>query len=96
MDRIRNEHIRRIVQVRHFGNIVSLGRLSWFGHVQRRDSEYIGRRMLKMELPGIRQRGKLKRRFMDGVSGDMRMVDEREEDTEDRERWRMMICCGDF
>ena len=33
-------------------------RLRWFGHVQRRDSGYIGRRILKMELPGRRQRGR--------------------------------------
>ncbi|KAK3565251.1 hypothetical protein QTP86_001670 [Hemibagrus guttatus] len=37
-------------------------RLRWFGHVQRRESEYIGRRMLDMELPGRRQRGRPKRR----------------------------------
>ncbi|KAK3510624.1 hypothetical protein QTP70_011878 [Hemibagrus guttatus] len=36
-------------------------RLRWFGHVQRRESEYIGRRMLDMELPGRRQRGRPKR-----------------------------------
>ncbi|KAK3564059.1 hypothetical protein QTP86_007531 [Hemibagrus guttatus] len=37
-------------------------RLRWFGHVQRREREYIGRRMLDMELPGRRQRGRPKRR----------------------------------
>ncbi|KAK3514303.1 hypothetical protein QTP70_013114 [Hemibagrus guttatus] len=37
-------------------------RLRWFGHVQRRESEYIGRRMLDMELPDRRQRGRPKRR----------------------------------
>ncbi|KAK3523569.1 hypothetical protein QTP70_002478 [Hemibagrus guttatus] len=40
-------------------------RLRWFGHVQRRESEYIGRRMLDMELPGRRQRGRPKRRVND-------------------------------
>ena len=37
-------------------------RLRWFGHVQRRDSEYVSRRM---KLPGKRRRGRPKRRFMD-------------------------------
>ena len=32
----------------------SLGVTRWFGHVQRRDSGYIGRRMLDIELPGRR------------------------------------------
>ncbi|KAK3514051.1 hypothetical protein QTP70_002503 [Hemibagrus guttatus] len=40
-------------------------RLRWFGHVQRRESEYIGRRMLDMELPGRRQRGRPKRSSLD-------------------------------
>ena len=35
--------------------------------VQRRDSEYIGGRMLKMELPDRRRRGRQKKRFMDVV-----------------------------
>lgn len=30
-------------------------RLRWFRQVQRRESEYIGRRMMKLELPGGRQ-----------------------------------------
>lgn len=30
----------------------------WFGHMQRRDGWYIGKRMLNMELPGRRKRGR--------------------------------------
>ena len=51
MDVIRKEHIRGTAKVRHFGDKVREARLRMFGHVQRRDSEYIGRRMLKMEPP---------------------------------------------
>lgn len=41
--------------------------MRWFGDVQQRDSELVGRQMRKMELPGSRQRGRTQRRFMDVV-----------------------------
>lgn len=44
-------------------------RLRCFGHEERRDSGYIRERMLNMELPGGRKRGRLQRRFMDVVKG---------------------------
>lgn len=58
------------------------------------DSEYI-RRKLRLELPGKRPRAKPKWRFMDVEKEDMKLVRVREEDTEDRVRWRQIICCGD-
>ena len=53
------------------------------------------RRMLRMELPGKRKRGRPKRRFMDVVKEDMAEVEVTEEDTEDRTNWRWQIRCGD-
>ncbi|KAK3557122.1 hypothetical protein QTP70_024640, partial [Hemibagrus guttatus] len=91
LDRIRNEYIRGTAHVGHLGNKVREARLRWFGHVQRRESEYIGRRMLDMKLPGRRQRGRPKRRYMDGINEDMKLVGARVEDAEDRDRWREMI-----
>ncbi|KAK3513112.1 hypothetical protein QTP70_001685 [Hemibagrus guttatus] len=72
--------------VGHLGDKVREARLRWFGHVQRRESEYIGRRMLDMELPGRRQRERPKRRYMDGINEDMKLVGASVEDSEDR--WR--------
>ncbi|KAK2891434.1 hypothetical protein Q8A73_017099 [Channa argus] len=95
MDRIRNEDMRGTAHVRCFGDKVREARLRWFGHVQRRNCEYIGRRMLRLELPGRRSRGRPKRRFMDVVREDMKLVGVSEEDAEDRVRWRHMIRCGD-
>lgn len=46
MDIIRNEYIRGTTRG------CGLATLRWFGHVQMRDSGYIGQMMLKMELPG--------------------------------------------
>ncbi|KAL1276170.1 hypothetical protein QQF64_035793 [Cirrhinus molitorella] len=95
LDRIRNEYIRGTAHVGHLGDKVREARLRWFGHVQRRDSKYIGRRMLDMELPGRRQRGRPKRRYMDGINEDMKLVGASVEDAEDRDRWKEMIRCGD-
>ena len=69
-------------------------RLRWFGHVQR-GSKFIGRRMMRLELPDRRPRGRPKRGFMVVVKEDMKLVGTREEDAEDRVRWRWMICCVD-
>ena len=64
-------------------------------HVRRKDDGYIGRRMLRKELPGKRTRRRPKRRFMDVVKEDMADVEVTQEDTEDRNNWRWKIRCGD-
>ena len=57
------------------------------------EERYIGRRMMKFELPGRRPTGRPKRGFMDIVKEDMKLA---EEDAEDGVRWRRMACCGIF
>ena len=72
-----------------FGDKVRGARLRWFAHVQRRDSEFISSRILRLELPGRRSRGRPKRRFMDAVKQDVKLVGTREEDAEaDDLLWR--------
>ncbi|MCJ8741831.1 hypothetical protein PDJAM_G00075300 [Pangasius djambal] len=88
LDRIRNEYIRGTAHVGCLGDKVREARLRWFGHVQRRESEYIDRRMLDMELPGSMQRGRPKRRYMELINEDMKLVGASVEDAEDRDRWR--------
>ncbi|KAI5101404.1 hypothetical protein C0J45_8607, partial [Silurus meridionalis] len=95
MDKIRNDFIRGTAHVGFFGNKVREVRLRWFGHVQRRNMNYIGRRMLRMEPPGRRKRGRPRRRFMDVGKTYMQVVGVKEADVEDRVVWRRMIRCGD-
>ena len=80
IDRIRNQMLDVLERK-------SETRPRWFGHVQRRDSEYIGRRMMRLELTSRSPRGGPKIRFMDVVKVDMK------EDAEDRVRWKQMIHC---
>jgi len=49
------------------GENIREARLRWIDHVQRKETEYIGGRMLEMDLPGRRRRGRPKRRYMDAV-----------------------------
>ena len=92
-DKIRNEHIRSTIKVERLGMKMKESRLRWYGHVMRRDQEYVGRKMMEMELLGKR-RGRPKRRFLDVVKEDMKEVGVKEMDIEDRKMWRMMIRCG--
>ena len=50
------------------------GRLRWYGHIMRRDKEYIGRKMIEMELPEKRKRGRPKRKFLNLAKEDMGML----------------------
>ena len=93
-DKIRNEHIRSTVKAERLGMKMREGRLRWYGHVMRRDQEYVGRKMMEMELPGKRKKRRPKRRFLDVVKEDMGEVGAKEMDIEDRKIWRMMIRCS--
>ena len=74
------------------GDKVREARLRWYGHVQKWNAEYIGngRRMLCLELPGKRRRGRPKTRFMDVVREDMRVVGV----SDGRQRAREIGDCG--
>ena len=93
-DKIRNEYIKSTVKVERLGMKMREGRLRWYGHVMRRDQEYVGRKMIEMELPGKRKRGRPKRRFLNLMKEDMGEIGAKETDVEDRTVWRKMIRCG--
>ena len=93
-EKIRNEYIRDTVKVERLGMMMREGRLRWYGHVMRRDQEYVRRKMVEIELPGKRKRGRPKRRFLNVVKKDMREVGARETDIENRTVWGKMVRCG--
>ena len=73
-DKIRNEYIRGTVKVEPLEMKMRKDRLRWYGHVMRRDQEYVGRKVMKMELPRKRKRGRPTRKFLDVVKEDMDIV----------------------
>lgn len=55
MERIRNEQIKGTAKVEWCRDKLREARLRWVGHVQSRDSGYIGQMILNLELPGWRK-----------------------------------------
>ena len=60
MDRIRNERMRGTTKAGEISKKVQESRLKWYGHVLGREDEYVGKRMVVMEVPGKRRRGRPK------------------------------------
>ena len=63
---------------------VQESRLKWYGHVLRREDECVGKRVMAMEVPGKRRRGRPKRRWLDSIRNDL---SERELAGEDAQDW---------
>ena len=91
LDRIRNERIRGTAKVGEISMKVQESRLKWYGHVLRREYEYVGKRVMGMEVPGSRRRGRPKRRWMDTIGNDLSENELSREDTQDRAKWRSLI-----
>ena len=75
-DKIRNEVITGTSKVREISDKIQESRLRWYGHVMRRDEQYIGRRGMEMDIQGRRGRRRPKQRIGDEVW--------------DRNRWRTL------
>ncbi len=91
MDRIRNERIRGTTKVGEISKKVQESRLKWYWHVLRREDEYGGKRVMGMEVPGKRRRGRPTRRWLDSIRNDLSERGLSEEDAQDQPRWKRLI-----
>ena len=94
-DKIRNEYVRGTAKIAKLGDKLRNARLRWYGHIKRREEDCVGKRMMEMAVPGIRKRGRPKRRWMDLVREDMERVGARKGDEIDRVKWRLLSRCSD-
>ena len=90
LDKIRNERIRGTVKVTEIAKKVQERRLQWYGHVMRREEDYIGKRVMAMEVQGRRGRGRPRRRWMDSVNEDLREKGLTGDEVHDRSRWKRL------
>ena len=71
LDRIWNERIRGTTKVGEISKKVQESRLKWYGHVLRREDECVGKRVMGMEVPGKRRRGRPKWKWLDSIRNDL-------------------------
>ena len=95
--KIKNKYIRGAVKVEQLGMKMREGRLRWYGHVIRRDQEYVGRRR-RVKVGRNRVTGKEeKREAEEKISrcSERRYggVCARKKNIENRTLWRNMIRC---
>uniref|UniRef100_A0A8D8R1Q5 Uncharacterized protein n=1 Tax=Cacopsylla melanoneura TaxID=428564 RepID=A0A8D8R1Q5_9HEMI len=57
-DRIRNEEIRRSVDVEKLQDKIERSRLKWYGHMQRMNEERIPKNIFNQQIEGRRRRGR--------------------------------------
>jgi len=94
-DKVKNKYIWGTAKITRIGEKLRGERLRWFGHVKRREESYLGRRMMRVEIPGKRRRGRPHRRWIDNLTEDMKKAGVSEEEAEDRVRWRTATRCCD-
>ena len=80
-----------IYQQQEISKEVQESRLKWYGHVLRREDEYVGERVMGMEVPGNRRRGRPKWRWLDSIRNNLSERELSREDTQDRAKWMRQV-----
>ena len=94
-DRIRNDSLRNAMGIRAVSEKVQGNRLRWYGHVQRRDSDYCGKLAEQITIPGKRRRGRPLMTWHGKLTNDMKENDLLPDMVHDRSAWRSRILKAD-
>ena len=94
-DRIRNEKNRGTLKVGEISSKMQERRLNWYGQVMRREENYVGKRVIEMEVPGKRKRGGPKLRWKDRLKADMIEKNLIEQQVMNRNEWKRLASNSD-
>ena len=90
-DRVPNKFIRGSLKVAEVRRKVMERRLTWYGHVERREEDHYLKRVVNMEIPGRRRRGRPKTRWKDCVKRDMEEVGLTSDVAQERGTWKRIV-----
>ena len=92
-DRIHSEELRKRLGVEGIRSILRRRRLRWFGHIERKEDEWI-KKSLIMDVAGVRPPGRPKKPWMEVVESDMKDMGLKMQDVLNRDAWRAGIKRG--
>lgn len=90
-DRCEMKELRKRLGVVGVSDVVKNGRLAWFGHVERKDEEDWVNKCRRMEVAGIRGRGRPVKTWQEVINGDMKEFGLKREMAQDRVLWKSCI-----
>ena len=95
LDKVKNETIRKNMGVRCIGDKMKEKRLRWYGHIQRRGESHCCRKVSEIKLEGKRKKGRPQMRWKDKLKAGMKEMNLKDEDCQDREKWRKCTAMPD-
>ncbi|XP_068206233.1 uncharacterized protein [Palaemon carinicauda] len=90
LDKVSSDLVMETTRITDVSKEIQEKRLHRFGHVMRGDQEYVGRRLLEMDVPGRRRMGRPKRMWRECVIADMEGKYLTVEDIGDRRNWKQL------
>ena len=90
-DHVRNENIREKMGIESIVVRCRKLQMRWFGHVNQRDEQYVGCRVMEMIPPGRRRQGRPDLRWMDCMRRNLEAMGAREKDALYRDTWTRKI-----
>jgi hypothetical protein len=91
-EKVRNITIREVMEVgKNILEVIEEKWLRWFGHVERMPGNRLPLKILEWKPEGTRRGRRPKERWIDGVRRSMINHGLTEEDTRDRDRWRILV-----
>lgn len=90
-DRISSQNILSSCGLTDLRMIMMRRRLNWFGHVMRRDLDEPLSKIINLEAPGRRPRGRPKKTWRKTLQEDLTRYGVSQEDTLDRDNWRAIV-----
>jgi len=90
LDRIWNEVIRSKMKATEVSKKIQERRLQWFGHVERRDELYVGKKIDRIVVMGKRGRGRPKKKWSNCVNEDLKEKNLTGREVHNRSIWKQL------